>query len=296
MRRGSRLTQQNAQAELIRKAQAVTYTYDANGQLTKVKDELGFETSYTYDVNGNLISITDANGWGVANLDTGYYQKLRTSLGYSAALSGLDTNARLALLDKFTSKFTYDANGNLLTSTGQCRQHHHVHLHVTSTRSRRSRPRWGTRRGSSTTRPESDPPHRCARQHHRFRLRRQRAADDRRSSTSTRTTWLRQRKQQVTPYGYDALGNNTSSTTRTRDQATSPRKTFDHFGNLTRPTDGRQQHRPPLRLRRRQPAAVDDRSGGPWTSVRLRCGGQQDRHHRRQRPHGHAESSTRTTC
>src|SRR5262249_7684875 len=65
----TQLAAQNAQAEQIRAAQAVTYTFDPNGQLTKVKDELGFETTYTYDFNGNLTSVTDANGWGVLHSD-----------------------------------------------------------------------------------------------------------------------------------------------------------------------------------------------------------------------------------
>src|SRR5262249_41994658 len=112
-----------AQVAAIRNAQSVVYGYDANGQITGVTDELGFQTTYPYDINGNRTSITDANGWGVTNSDSSYYRALRKDLGYvdlqgNGKLAGSLTSAeKTALLALFTTKLTYDANGNVLTAT-----------------------------------------------------------------------------------------------------------------------------------------------------------------------------------
>src|SRR4030095_6708261 len=108
---GTALATQNAQAELIRAPQSVTYTYDPNGQITKVKDELGFETTYTYDFSGNLTSITDANGYGAANSDSAYFRAMRLQLNYTDGLgngrlaANLTAAEKSAILARFTSTF-----------------------------------------------------------------------------------------------------------------------------------------------------------------------------------------------
>src|SRR5262249_45591634 len=100
----------------------------------------GFRTTYTYGgkfgpvgdpaadpqtaVNqDNLLSMTDRNGWGATNSDSAYFRALRKDLGFvDAAGNGklaasLTAAEKTALLARFTTTFTYDARGNLLTRT-----------------------------------------------------------------------------------------------------------------------------------------------------------------------------------
>ena len=97
-------------------------------------DQQGLATTYTYGgktagdpqtaVNqDNLLSVTDRNGSGATTSDSAYFRELRRDLGFvDAAGNGKLVAALTAaeitqILDRFTSRFTYDARGNLLTST-----------------------------------------------------------------------------------------------------------------------------------------------------------------------------------
>jgi YD repeat-containing protein len=114
---------QNTQAEAIRDAHSMRYTYGENGYLTEVVDQQGFRTTYEYDDQENLIAVTDRNGWGVTQSDSNYYRALRAELGYTD-LAGLgklvaDLNAAevAELLEAYTSHYEYDDRGNLIRST-----------------------------------------------------------------------------------------------------------------------------------------------------------------------------------
>jgi YD repeat-containing protein len=123
-----------AQKQELRQAYSMTYAYDPDGYVTRVTDASGLYTSYTYGgrsagdaetaiLKDNLLSITDRNGVGATTSDSDYFRSLRQDLGYvdlagngvrAADLSAAD---KLALLERFTTRFTYDTRGNLLTST-----------------------------------------------------------------------------------------------------------------------------------------------------------------------------------
>jgi YD repeat-containing protein len=112
-----------AEFEAILQAHSITYSYDGRGYLTEVVDPLGFKTTYAYDAQGNLTSLTDRNGFGAVTSDNDFYRALRAALGFADAaglgrlVADLSAEDTQALLDRFTSRFTYDAHGNLLTRT-----------------------------------------------------------------------------------------------------------------------------------------------------------------------------------
>src|SRR4029434_6931541 len=112
-----------AQYTAIRNAQSLVYTYDADGYITQVVDQQGFKTTYTYDASDNLTSIVDRNGNAAVSSDAPYFRALRKDLGFvdlagNGKLAGTLTPAeKTAILAKFTTSFTYDANGNLISQT-----------------------------------------------------------------------------------------------------------------------------------------------------------------------------------
>jgi YD repeat-containing protein len=115
--------EQLAQAEAIRDAHSLHYTYNQRSILTEVVDQQGFHTTYQYDSQENLIAVTDRNGWGVTHSDSSYYRSLRAELGYTdiggngRLVTDLSDTEIADLLEAFTSHFEYDDRGNLLRST-----------------------------------------------------------------------------------------------------------------------------------------------------------------------------------
>jgi len=110
------------QTKAIRDQHSLVYNYDKHGYITEVVDQQGFHATYAYNANNDFISTTDRNGWGATQSDSDYYRALRAELGYVDA-SGLGKKvAELSLaeiteiLSRFTSTFTYDDRGNLLSS------------------------------------------------------------------------------------------------------------------------------------------------------------------------------------
>ncbi|WP_218943453.1 hypothetical protein [Exilibacterium tricleocarpae] len=112
-----------AQVDAIRTAHSLTYRYRADGYLTEVTDQQGFKTTYAYDGADNLISLTDRNGDGAVSSDSHYFRELRKELGIVdtagngkqvAGLTQADINA---LIEAFTTHFTYDERGNLISRT-----------------------------------------------------------------------------------------------------------------------------------------------------------------------------------
>ena len=75
------------------------YTYDGNGNLIRVKDNLGNESYGVYDACGQLVSSTD---------------RLGSTITYEYDLLGNTT--KITYPDHTTEKFTYDIVGRLLTS------------------------------------------------------------------------------------------------------------------------------------------------------------------------------------
>lgn len=112
-----------AQYNAIRTAQSVSYAYDADGYLTSVTDEAGFRTAYAYDSKDNLTSVIDRNGHGVTTSDSAYFRSLRKDLGYvdvsgnGKLTASLTAAEKTALLARYTTSYTYDASGNLLSAT-----------------------------------------------------------------------------------------------------------------------------------------------------------------------------------
>ena len=123
-----------AQKEALRQAYSMTYAYDPDGYITRVTDQTGLYTSYTYGARSageaesatlqdNLLSITDRNGVGATTSDSDHFRALRQELGYvdlagnGRQVADLSAAEKAELLARFTTRFTYDARGNLLTST-----------------------------------------------------------------------------------------------------------------------------------------------------------------------------------
>lgn len=111
-----------AQVDAIRAAHSLYYTYRADGYITEVVDQQGYHTLYAYDDKENLIAVTDRNGWAAVNSDSSYYRALRAELGYTdiggagKLVADLTDPEKDALIEAFTSHFTYDERGNLLSS------------------------------------------------------------------------------------------------------------------------------------------------------------------------------------
>lgn len=116
-------------ADLLRDKHATTYTFNANGAITAVKEPTGFTAAYTYDANENLISVMDATGDAITKAgstlgDSQYYRDLRKSFGVfdpstnqGKTVAQLSASEIIALKLRFTTTFTYDANGNMLSRT-----------------------------------------------------------------------------------------------------------------------------------------------------------------------------------
>ena len=77
-----------------------TYTYDANGQLLKETDPLGYSISYEYDASGRLLTVTDQVG-------------NKTSYTYDSMGQVLTETDRAGN----TKSYTYDNAGNMATMT-----------------------------------------------------------------------------------------------------------------------------------------------------------------------------------
>ena len=92
------------------------FRYDALNRLASRIDALQQQTSYLYDGNSNRTSSTNPVGYALINSNDSYYQKLRIQLGYAADAALLSDNDKAALLDLYTTRFTYDGNNRLIDS------------------------------------------------------------------------------------------------------------------------------------------------------------------------------------
>jgi len=119
----------NAATATAQQQQITEYDYDQWGNNTQTRTLVQaadvanatpaewITTSVTYDQFGNALSVIDGNGWGAAYSDATYYQDLRQSLGSAVLVQDLSLGDQTALLERFTSHYTFDGDNRLLTST-----------------------------------------------------------------------------------------------------------------------------------------------------------------------------------
>ncbi|MGL4667119.1 MAG: hypothetical protein ACRCWR_04235, partial [Saezia sp.] len=90
-----------------------TYTYDNtfNKPLTYV-DQLGVKTEWTYDHKGNALTRIDAAGKEEQRFNSWTYDTVGQAVTYS-----ISTQANASDEDKITTRYAYDANGNIKTVT-----------------------------------------------------------------------------------------------------------------------------------------------------------------------------------
>ena len=92
------------------------YTYDTNGNRTKIKDASGHETTFTYDELNRLVSESDAlanttsYGYDAAGNQTSITDALGRTTSYTYNARGLLTNINYPDPDADVS-YSYDANG-----------------------------------------------------------------------------------------------------------------------------------------------------------------------------------------
>lgn len=98
------------------------YDYDVNGNLTKVTDGLGQETTFTYNTDGTMASSTNARGKTTSfeYLDTHKNQTKVTDADSNVTTRTFDNNGNvLTVTDANThvTTMTYDGKNRLLTTT-----------------------------------------------------------------------------------------------------------------------------------------------------------------------------------
>jgi RHS repeat-associated protein len=107
--------------ELGAQGQETDYTYDAQGNLTKVSDPLNHRTSFDYDALNRRLDTTDANGgltkFGYDQLDRLTAEQDPKGLTTGYFYDGLDDQTGIASPDTGNTVKTYDAAGNVQTST-----------------------------------------------------------------------------------------------------------------------------------------------------------------------------------
>ncbi|MBW8756182.1 MAG: hypothetical protein JF586_01100, partial [Burkholderiales bacterium] len=97
------------------------YVYDAAGRLSSKTVGQGSSaaqtTLFSYDALGNLDKQISADGYALGYLDTAWAQAERGRLGMPATVASLTAAQRTELLARYTTKFTYDLVGRVLTTT-----------------------------------------------------------------------------------------------------------------------------------------------------------------------------------
>jgi len=88
--------------------------YDGNGNLVKRTDNDDNVTTFTYTSFNKLASQTAAMGNALVTRDDAFYQAKRTELGYAALVANLSAANKQALLNLFTTFYSYDAKQNLI--------------------------------------------------------------------------------------------------------------------------------------------------------------------------------------
>jgi RHS repeat-associated protein len=92
-------------------SQQMTWTYDVDGQLSKISDRGGQSTSYDYDANGNLVTVDEARGITTEGQDP---IDIRLTYDGFEQLAKFRQKARNQTDYRFTT-YAYDLNGNPAT-------------------------------------------------------------------------------------------------------------------------------------------------------------------------------------
>jgi RHS repeat-associated protein len=107
--------------ELGAQNQETDYSYDPQGNLTRVADPLSHQTSYAYDTLNRRVATTDAASgltrFGYDALDRLTAEQDPKGLTTGYFYDGLDDQTGVASPDTGSTVKTYDAAGNVLTST-----------------------------------------------------------------------------------------------------------------------------------------------------------------------------------
>lgn len=109
-----RLTDETAAAGLAEQSKTHR-VYDGAGRL--LEETLGYgsdataTTRFRYDANGRLIAQIESRGVALAESDATWARSQRTEMGYSADVAALAADKKQLLLDRFTTRYGYDAAG-----------------------------------------------------------------------------------------------------------------------------------------------------------------------------------------
>ena len=217
------------------------YTFDAHNNITDVRDGQGFDTVYGYDSNDNLTSVIDANGSAIIKSDSIYFRNLRQSFGVVDPATGQGKLvAQLTLQDirnlqaHFTTRLTYDANGNLASQTdalGNLTTYTYTTFNKMASMT--------SAKGGITLYSYDAHENLVQVQSPGGDL--TRLAYDSLGNLTSKTVYLDSTnltdlsKQQTTQYFYDAFGNNIKTIDP---QGNTTLSTFDHFGNRLTQVDG----------------------------------------------------------
>src|SRR5262245_41635006 len=93
--------------------------YDPSANLIRRTDNDDNVTTFSYTSFNKLASQTAAMGNALTTRDDAFYQEKRTSLGFAALVANLSAADKQALLDLYTTFYSYDSRQNLTQATSR---------------------------------------------------------------------------------------------------------------------------------------------------------------------------------
>ena len=105
-----------------RNGQAIAYSYNSLGEVTREDFGNGVHTDFTYDARGNLLTAADASGTTTFGYNDSAYPDQVTSVTYPSGLFinyGYDSEGRLNRVNQngYVVNYAYDSSGRLSTVT-----------------------------------------------------------------------------------------------------------------------------------------------------------------------------------